>query len=305
MTSIADRLSRIDAQFRSNSTGILKLPLSPITSTLIVSSYQQSFQSAKTDSPAKLTKFISSIIDHTNLSPLTTNADIEKVCEDAAEHQFISICINSSNLQQAKQIFSDKKSDVLLCTVIGFPLGATLTLAKCAEAKLAIAAGASEIDMVINIGKLKSGLYVEVFEDVNSVFEVVRNSPLPSHAKPGAPWNSTDALIYEHPRLKVILETGALTNEEIIDACLICKAIGVDFVKTSTGFGYGGAKLEHVKLMKSVVGDSCEIKASGGVKTMEATLSMIEAGASRIGASSGVAIIAGQSQSQSGSEEGY
>lgn len=212
----------------------------------------------------KLAKYI----DHTALTAEKSEQDILKLCEEALEYGFYSVCINPCHIPLAKEKLEG--AAVKICTVIGFPLGANMTSVKVFETEQAIKAGAGEIDMVINIGWVKSQQWDKVQQDIQAVFNACHGTPL-----------------------KVILETCLLTREEIIKACEICKAIGVAFVKTSTGFNKGGATVEDVALMKQTVG-SIGVKASGGIRDTETALAMIHAGATRIGASAGIAIVQGQ-----------
>lgn len=207
-------------------------------------------------------------IDHTLLKPDSTREQIDTIIEEAKTYQFKSVCINPSHVAYAAQKL--KETDVLVCTVIGFPLGATTTNAKIFETEEAIKNGASEIDMVINIGALKDKRYDDVQKDIEGVI--------------GAANGKT---------VKVIIETVLLTDEEKVKACELAEKAGADFVKTSTGFAGGGATPEDVKLMKDTVGDRLEVKASGGFRNLEDFNKMIEAGATRIGASAGVQIIKG------------
>ena len=217
-------------------------------------------------SPLELARFI----DHTLLKPDATEADIRKLCQEANDYNFKTVCVNSSWIPLCSKFLPSLSSSctTIPIAVIGFPLGAGLTLSKSAEAKMAIDFGAKEIDMVISIGRLRGGNYGYVFEDIKCVYEACGNIPL-----------------------KAILETSMLTHDEIVAACCICKEVGVAFVKTSTGFGGGGASVEHVALMKAVVGDGIEVKASGGIRTYEDAVRMYNAGARRIGASASVAIV--------------
>jgi deoxyribose-phosphate aldolase len=214
------------------------------------------------ESPQELAK----MIDHTNLRPDATLNDIEKLCNEAKKYSFASICVNPSNVRFAAELLKDE--DVNVCTVIGFPLGANTSKIKFFETKDAIESGASEIDMVMNIGTFKSGFYDNVKEDINGVVIAANGSIV-----------------------KVILETALLTDDEIVKACEIVKESGADFVKTSTGIGYTGAKVEDIKLIKKSIGSSLNIKASGGIKNLKTALDMVNAGATRIGTSSGVEII--------------
>lgn len=213
---------------------------------------------------------LAAIIDHTLLKPEATKDQIVKLCEEAMEFGFASVCVNPTYVSLAAGLLKD--SPVKVCTVVGFPLGASTPLVKAVEARDAIAAGAREIDMVINVGALKSGDDDLVGREIRAVVEAARGRAL----------------------VKVILETALLTNDEKVKACLIAKAEGADFVKTSTGFGPGGATVEDVRLMRKVVGADMGVKAAGGIKTLETARAMVEAGASRIGASASVAIVKGQ-----------
>ncbi|OYD27000.1 deoxyribose-phosphate aldolase [Mycoplasma testudineum] len=206
------------------------------------------------------------LIDHTYLKPEARQKDIDKLIEEAIEWKFKTICVNSSWVAYAASKL--KNSEVGITSVIGFPLGAMITQAKAQEAKLAIDHGASEIDMVINIGKLKDKEFEYVLNDIKSVKKAIGNHVL-----------------------KVIIETALLTQHEIIEATEIVLKSGAEFVKTSTGFSFRGATLDDVKTMKKVVGNKIQIKAAGGVKTHEDLVQMVEAGASRIGTSSGVKLM--------------
>ncbi|KGJ25183.1 deoxyribose-phosphate aldolase [Staphylococcus haemolyticus] len=207
-------------------------------------------------------------IDHTLLKPESTRQQIDQIIDEAKEYNFKSICVNPTHVKYAAERLND--SDVLVCTVIGFPLGATTTATKIFETEDAIKNGASEIDMVINIGALKDGRFEDVQKDIEGVV--------------GAANGKT---------VKVIIETVLLSDEEKVKASELAKAAGADFVKTSTGFAGGGATPKDVKLMKDTVGDELEVKASGGVRSLEDFNKMIDAGATRIGASAGVQIIQG------------
>lgn len=209
----------------------------------------------------------SSLIDHTLLKADATQAEIRKLCEEAAQFGFASVCVNPTWVNAAACIL--RGSGVPVCTVIGFPLGATLPDVKAYEARRAIFDGAREVDMVINVGALKSGDDATVEFDIRSVAEV-------AHA--------------HNVILKVIIETALLTDEEKVRACLAAKNACADFVKTSTGFSKGGATVADVALMRQVVGSELGVKASGGVKGIDDARAMIEAGATRIGASVGVKI---------------
>ncbi len=208
-----------------------------------------------------------SLIDHTLLKPEATDEDIRKLCEEAARYHFASVCINPTWVRAAA--CNLRGSGVPVCTVIGFPLGATLSDVKAYEARRAILDGAREVDMVINIGALKSGDDCLVEQDIRAVVEAAHE--------------------YE-VTCKVIIETALLTDEEKVRACLAAKRAGADFVKTSTGFSKGGATVADVALMRQAVGSELGVKASGGVKGLEDARKMVEAGATRIGASVGVKI---------------
>ncbi|EFK39254.1 deoxyribose-phosphate aldolase [Peptoniphilus lacrimalis] len=212
----------------------------------------------------KLNKYI----DHTLLKADATQESIKELCRQAKEYDFMSVCINSSNIELAKEEL--KGTDVKICTVIGFPLGATTTESKVFETTDAIEKGADEVDMVLNIGALKSKNFDIVLRDISEVAKAAHN---------------------KGKILKVILETCLLEKDEIIKACQLSKEAGADFVKTSTGFSTGGAKEEDVALMRKTVGDLMGVKASGGIRTLEKARLMIENGATRLGVSAGVQIM--------------
>lgn len=205
-------------------------------------------------------------IDHTLLRADATRKEIEQLCLEAKENHFASVCVNPYWVSFAYSILKD--TDVKVCTVVGFPLGATPSAVKAFETKQVILDGACEIDMVINIGALKDKDETTVYEDIKAVVEA-----------------SKDKLV------KVIIETCLLTDDEKVTACLLAKKAGADFVKTSTGFSTGGATIEDVKLMKDTVKESMLVKASGGVRDENTAFEMIKAGASRIGTSNGLKII--------------
>lgn len=213
--------------------------------------------------------YLNRLIDHTLLNSNATESDIKRLCEEAVNYSFFSVCINPYNIPYAIPVLEDSK--VKICTVIGFPLGADMPGIKATEAADACMLGADELDMVINIGALKDGKFDIVKQDILSVVHVGK----------------------QHNALtKVILETAQLSDEEIIKACQISMDCQADFVKTSTGFAKeGGATVHAVNLMKKTVGESMGIKASGGIRDRETTMKMIEAGATRIGASSSIDII--------------
>lgn len=209
---------------------------------------------------------INQLIDHTILKPDATIDDIRRLCIEAKEYNFYSVCVNSAYVNVAYNFLLH--SNVKVCSVVGFPLGAMIKEAKAYEAKFAVDSGAEEIDMVMNIGLLKSNK-IDLFErDIKKVREACKASVL-----------------------KVIIETCLLTDKEKILACQIAKEYGADFVKTSTGFSTGGATEHDIELMRKTVGDKIGVKASGGIKTYEDAIKMINAGANRLGTSSGIAII--------------
>lgn len=212
---------------------------------------------------------LAGFIDHTLLAPDATQEQLRTLCEEARKHSFYSVCINSSNVAFCRNLLAG--SSVKVVAVIGFPLGAMSPGAKAYEAREAIQAGAEELDMVINIGELKGRQYALVLEDIRKVVDAGRPKPV-----------------------KVIIETSKLTQTEKIVACTLSKAAGAHFVKTSTGFGGGGATAEDVALMKEVVGADMEVKASGGMKSAEDVAAMLKAGATRIGASASVEIVQGK-----------
>jgi deoxyribose-phosphate aldolase len=213
---------------------------------------------------------LNQFIDHTLLKPDANLAMIEKLCQEAKENNFYSVCINSYFVKACTQILSG--TSVKVCTVVGFPLGASTMETKRFEAMKAVAEGAKEIDMVLNISAAKSGNWQYVLDDMSSLAQVCHQQ--------GA-------------ILKVILENCLLTQEEKMKACELAVKAGVDFVKTSTGFSTGGATIEDVKLMRSIVGANIGVKASGGIRNTETAMAMIEAGASRLGTSASVEIVKG------------
>ena len=211
---------------------------------------------------------IAAYIEHTNLKPEATPAAIRRLCEEAQTYGFAAVCVNSSYVSLAKAALAG--TTVLISSVIGFPLGAMASAAKAQETALAIADGADEIDMVLSIGRAKAGDWDYVEADIRQVVDSASGHPV-----------------------KVILETGLLTDEEKVKACELSVEAGADFVKTSTGFSTGGATAEDIALMRKTVGPDLGVKASGGVRSLEDMQRMIENGATRIGASSGVAIMNG------------
>ena len=228
------------------------------------------------DVPVDLAKYI----DHTLLKPDTTSDEIDVLCDEALEYGFASVCINPTWVKRAAERL--RGSDVKVCTVIGFPLGANAPEIKAMEARRALRDGAREVDMVINVGALKSGMHDVVKKDIEKVVDAAHES--------GAV-------------CKVVLETALLTDEEKVIASALSKQAKADFVKTSTGFGGGGATVYDVALMRETVGPDMGVKASGGVRTLEDAEDMIAAGATRIGASAGVQIVGGSEGDDDG--DGY
>lgn len=206
-------------------------------------------------------------IDHTLLKPEATETDIQNLCQEAIEYDFMSVCVQPFWVKKVAAFLND--SDVKVCTVIGFPHGANTAEVKTFEAKQAVQNGAEEVDMVINIGAMKERAYDVVQHEISSIVEAIKGKAI----------------------LKVIIETSLLTDEEKKAACEIAKEAGADFVKTSTGFSTGGATLEDIRLMRETVGSDVGVKASGGVRSYEDAKNFIEAGATRLGASSGKAIV--------------
>ncbi len=226
----------------------------------------------------RLSYDLAQYIDHTLLKPDATLNDIRKLCDEAKQYQFASVCVNPSYVSFCARYLAG--AEVKVCTVIGFPLGATTTETKVNETEQAIKDGAREIDMVLNIGMHKSGEHEYV---KNDIFQVARIS------------HRAGAIV------KVIIETALLTDEEKVQACLLSKWAGADFVKTSTGFSKGGATAGDIRLMRKVVGSTMGVKASGGVRSREDAEEMVASGATRIGASASVKIIGGNvSDSKSG-----
>ena len=211
---------------------------------------------------------IAKMCDHTLLKAFAEEKQIEVLCREAVENKVASVCVNPCYVAKAAQLL--KGSDVRVCTVIGFPLGANTSDTKAFETRDAISNGAEEVDMVINVGALKSGHMDLVYEDIKAVVDAAAGV-----------------------LTKVIIETCYLTDEEKREVCLLAKKAGADFVKTSTGFGTGGATAHDVRLMKETVGDSMKVKASGGMRTYEDVLPVLEAGADRLGVSATLEILAG------------
>jgi deoxyribose-phosphate aldolase len=218
--------------------------------------------------PGPFDQALARMIDHTLLRPDATTAEVERLCAEGREFGFASICVNSTHVTLCAERI--KGSGVKVCSTIGFPLGAASTAAKVFEAEQAIRDGAGEIDVVMNIGLLKSGNDEAVEEDIRQVAAAARRRAIVC---------------------KVILETGLLSGEEKLRACAAAERAGAHFVKTSTGFGHGGATIEDVRLMREAVGQRMGVKASGGIRTREDALAMIAAGANRIGASASIVIV--------------
>ncbi len=210
---------------------------------------------------------LSGWIDHTLLKPEATAAQIEKLCAEAREHQFATVCVNPAYVALCAKLLA--ASGVGVCSVAGFPLGATFPALKAEETRQAIDAGATEVDTVINFGALRTGDFSLAFDDVAAVVEAARG----------------------RAQVKVILEMCYLDQRQKIAGCLLCKEAGADFVKTSTGFGPGGATVEDVTLMRRIVGPQLGVKAAGGIRTYANALAMIAAGANRLGASAGISIL--------------
>ncbi len=212
-------------------------------------------------------KNINRFIEHTNLKPTITGKDVDLLVKEAKEYQFVGVCVPPFWVKRAKREIGD--ADIQLVTVVGFPLGYNMTETKMEELRLAIRDGADELDLVMNISAFKDGMPWPKIEFAKS-----------------------SKLCHEEGKiLKVIIETAYLSNEEIVTACKLCNDAGVDFVKTSTGFAPEGAKPEHIKLMRSVLPSSVGIKASGGIKTYDQAIALINAGADRLGTSSGIQIM--------------
>lgn len=209
-------------------------------------------------------------IDHTNLKPDAAKADIETLCQEASEYKLFSVCVNSSRVALAYHLLDRSDNETRICSVVGFPLGAMDADAKRYETEAAVDLGANEIDMVINVGRFKDGEDDYIVREIRDVVEAA-----------------------EDRVVKVILETCLLTREEIIRACILVTRAEAHFVKTSTGFGSGGATIEDVRIMRETVGQAAGVKASGGIRTSEIALAMIDAGATRLGCSSSIAIVTG------------
>ncbi len=239
----------------------------------ILNQFKSSYKE-KTELPEISESDLAKMIDHTLLKPDATESEIKKLCDEARQFNFASVCVNPCWVDYCFDQLKD--TEVKVCTVIGFPLGANHTSTKLQETETAIADGAEEIDMVLNIGQLKSGNYEYVFSEIEKIANITKKNLA---------------------ILKVIIETCLLTDEEKIIASIISKEAGADFIKTSTGFSKGGATLFDVALMNYAVDGKIKVKASGGIRSREDALKMIAAGASRIGTSSGVKILRGESGS--------
>ncbi|WP_246940487.1 deoxyribose-phosphate aldolase [Bacillus pinisoli] len=217
-----------------------------------------------------MTTDVAKMIDHTLLKADAKKEEIDKLCAEAKEYNFASVCVNPTWVKASAELLQG--TEVKVCTVIGFPLGATTSETKAFETKNAIENGATEVDMVINVGALKDGQNQLVQSDIQAVVDAAKGKAL----------------------VKVIIETALLTDEEKVRACELSVKAGADFVKTSTGFSTGGATLEDIALMRKTVGPDIGVKASGGVRDAKSAFALIEAGATRIGASSGIAIVKGE-----------
>lgn len=223
----------------------------------------------ETTSPSFSKQELAGYIDHTLLKPESSKEQFDKLCDEAVKYNFYSVCVNSSWVPYVTKKL--RGTGIKICAVVGFPLGAMDSRSKAFESRNAIDAGANELDMVLNIGALKSKDYKLVEEDIRAVKRVCRNSTV----------------------LKVIIETGLLTDDEKIIACEICKKAEADFVKTSTGFNGGGATVSDITLMRRVVGPDMGVKASGGIRDFNQAVSLIKAGANRLGCGSSIAVLTG------------
>ena len=220
---------------------------------------------------------LSSYIDHTILKPDAVQSEVKRICDEAKEYKFKSVCVNPVHVSYCSKEL--KNSDVIVCAVIGFPLGANTSETKIAEAEQALKNGATELDMVINIGKLKDKDFNYVLNDISEIAKLTKQSKTLS---------------------KVIIETCLLTDAEKVAACLLAKEAKADFVKTSTGFSKAGATAEDIELMRFIVGEQMGVKASGGIRTYDDAIKMIERGATRIGASASVQIVNGEKPTSAG-----
>lgn len=229
-----------------------------------------------TPSPGELARYI----DHTLLRADATREELVTLCEEAREHGFFSVCVNLANVRLARELLMG--TDTCVCVVVGFPLGATSPQVKAFETHEALAAGAQEVDMVLNIGALKSGDFELVSQDIQAVVDAARGKVV-----------------------KVILECALLNERQIAIASSLAKGAGAHFVKTSTGFGPGGAKPEDLTLMRSIVGPDMGVKASGGIRDYATAIAMLEAGANRLGCSASVAIVSDNTPESSASSDSY
>lgn len=214
-------------------------------------------------------------IDQTLLNPLAIPKDIEQLCINAKKNHFAAVCINPTSITQAKKILAD--TDVKVCSVVGYPLGANTIETKVFEAKDNVKKGADELDVVINLGAVKSGNYEYIEREIKIIVNVIRREQIAEYNK--------------HINIKVIIETAILTRDEIKKVCAIIERVGADFVKTSTGFGVKGVELDDVRLIREVVTRNIGVKASGGIRTFKDAQALIDAGATRLGTSSGINII--------------
>ncbi|MBU2563392.1 MAG: deoxyribose-phosphate aldolase [Actinobacteria bacterium] len=214
-------------------------------------------------------------IDQTLLNPIATSKDIEQLCINAKNNHFAAVCINPTYIAQAKKILAD--TDVKVCSVVGYPLGANTIETKVFEARNNVKKGADELDMVINLGAVKSGNYDYVEREIKIVVNVIRREQIAEYNR--------------HIDIKVIIETAILTRDEIKKVCAIIERSGADFVKTSTGFGVKGVELDDVRLIREIVTRNIGVKASGGIRTFKDAQALIDAGATRLGTSSGINII--------------
>lgn len=214
-------------------------------------------------------------IDQTLLNPIATSKDIEQLCINAKKNHFAAVCINPTYITQAKKILAD--TDVKVCSVVGYPLGANTIETKVFEARNNVKKGADELDMVINLGAVKSGNYDYVEREIKIVVNVIRREQIAEYNR--------------HIDIKVIIETAILTRDEIKKVCAIIERSGADFVKTSTGFGVKGVELDDVRLIREIVTRNIGVKASGGIRTFKDAQALIDAGATRLGTSSGINII--------------
>lgn len=261
-------VENIYLEFLGSDETFLKRISADSTEFLIDKNSQQVFSDHKSKYEPLTNSVLAKAIDHTLLKPDATSDEVQILCSEAKQFQFASVCINPCFVDFCSHELAG--SSVKVCTVIGFPLGANITSIKRKEAETAIEAGAQEVDMVINIGSLKSRNYDYVLKDIAEVVYAAKT---------------------KNVLIKVIIETALLSDDEKIKACMISKKAGADFVKTSTGFSKGGATVHDVALMKFVVGNLLGVKASGGIKNREDAISMLMNGASRIGTSSGLKIV--------------